>query len=1152
MRITRLDLLRYGKFTDTSVSLPRAAHDFHLIVGPNEAGKSTLRDAIQDLLFGIEPRSRYNFLHAHSEMRLGALIEQGDQQLDFLRTKARSKTLQSATGTPLADNALTPFLGPIERSFFDQMFGLNHDRLVAGGQEILSASNDVGQILFQAAAGIGSLGTIRDKLEQEADGLWAPRKSDKREYYIAASELEKAEAALKQSTVRTKDWQAARSAVDAIAEQLKTARDRYDTLAHARFQLERVRRVAPMLTRLTLVERQVANMGPVVSLPANAAEQLTHAEHELAIAAQSLLLYQEQSAELAEKIAALHPDESILARSADIDALSATRQHVRNHERDMAKREGEIRVWWQDIEEAARQLSWPVEDEEATTRRLPGSLLRSGLDGLVRRHSTLVQTLAATQEALKARADEVKAIDAEISLLPVTVIAVALIDGLSAARALGNVLAQEKRLDAQVAKLKRDLAASELELGQCNPGSDNLRQLLAPSQDESSSLIKRRADLDSTLSATQVRLTETQTEIKSLELEISQYQAAHDPVTLADVTQVRTQRDSTWQAIKTGALTLGAAAAGYEQSVVQADSLSDQRHDKAQEETELQARLDRLQRLQLQLTDLGEREQESAQGLAKFDKTWADRMHALGLSGLALLQVSDWRSARERVLSVASAVAESKAAQQEFRDTVTAATAALAQAMQPIKPVAQSLKLPALILLADELVSASTRAQERRSTLARQKIRAEAAMPDLTQRVAQAQAAIEAWAAELQTKLKQAHLPLDASSAAVEAALLLFERMNQSLQRIRETRVTRIDTMRLDLDDFASAAQALAADLAPELTADRPADISLSLDRELKQHAAAAQELARLKKELGKTTAQATAASSKIAQAKASLEPLLRLSGTTNNDELRAATARSDSLRTLMTEQDQALKQLLSAGDGLERDALAAELAATDADAVSTSLADNKRQTDEVVAEQNKLSGELTAAEATLGKIAGQGEAARAESQRQQALARMGNALERYVKVYTAAKLLRWSIEKFRENKQGPMLARASAVFRDLTQNAFSKLVVDFDSEPLQLSGQRPSGELVEIEGMSEGTRDQLYLALRLAALELHLQQTIALPFIADDLFINYDDGRAKAGLAALAKLSQSTQVIFLSHHAHLVPVAQSVFGAGLNVVMLS
>src|SRR3989338_867500 len=117
MRITRLDLLRYGKFTDKSVSLPNTGKDFHLIIGPNEAGKSTLRNAIQDLLFGIETRSRYNFLHPHSEMRLGALIEHGDNKLDLVRTKARTKTLQTPAGASLPDNSLTSFLGQVDRNF---------------------------------------------------------------------------------------------------------------------------------------------------------------------------------------------------------------------------------------------------------------------------------------------------------------------------------------------------------------------------------------------------------------------------------------------------------------------------------------------------------------------------------------------------------------------------------------------------------------------------------------------------------------------------------------------------------------------------------------------------------------------------------------------------------------------------------------------------------------------------------------------------------------------------------------------------------------------------------------------------------------------------------------------------------------------------
>ena len=86
---------------------------------------------------------------------------------------------------------------------------------------------------------------------------------------------------------------------------------------------------------------------------------------------------------------------------------------------------------------------------------------------------------------------------------------------------------------------------------------------------------------------------------------------------------------------------------------------------------------------------------------------------------------------------------------------------------------------------------------------------------------------------------------------------------------------------------------------------------------------------------------------------------------------------------------------------------------------------------------------------------------------------------------------------------------------------------------------------------MSDGTRDQLYLALRMAALELHLGQAQSLPFVADDLFVNYDDARAKAGLEELKVLSASAQVLFLSHHDHLVPAVRSVFGNAVNIVAL-
>ncbi|SDH57689.1 hypothetical protein SAMN05216466_11148 [Paraburkholderia phenazinium] len=49
----------------------------------------------------------------------------------------------------------------------------------------------------------------------------------------------------------------------------------------------------------------------------------------------------------------------------------------------------------------------------------------------------------------------------------------------------------------------------------------------------------------------------------------------------------------------------------------------------------------------------------------------------------------------------------------------------------------------------------------------------------------------------------------------------------------------------------------------------------------------------------------------------------------------------------------------------------------------------------------------------------------------------------------------------------------------------------------------------------------------------------------------NYDDQRARAGLEALATLSEKTQVVFLSHHDHLTSIVREVFGNAVNVVHL-
>ena len=104
----------------------------------------------------------------------------------------------------------------------------------------------------------------------------------------------------------------------------------------------------------------------------------------------------------------------------------------------------------------------------------------------------------------------------------------------------------------------------------------------------------------------------------------------------------------------------------------------------------------------------------------------------------------------------------------------------------------------------------------------------------------------------------------------------------------------------------------------------------------------------------------------------------------------------------------------------------------------------------------------------------------------------------------------------------------------------------------MHLTGVRPDGEVVAVLSLSTGTEDQLFLALRIAAVEDYLVRAVALPFVADDLFVNFDTERSTAGFEVLGQLAEQTQVLFYTHHQHLVDVARKTLGAEVHVVSLA
>lgn len=143
-------------------------------------------------------------------------------------------------------------------------------------------------------------------------------------------------------------------------------------------------------------------------------------------------------------------------------------------------------------------------------------------------------------------------------------------------------------------------------------------------------------------------------------------------------------------------------------------------------------------------------------------------------------------------------------------------------------------------------------------------------------------------------------------------------------------------------------------------------------------------------------------------------------------------------------------------------------------------------------------------------------------------------------------------LQHFRDRNRSGMLAKAKASFITLTENSYVDLVTRPNEKGVeQLIATRKNGATVTADNLSMGTRYQLYLALRIAAYHEYRQHRTPLPFIADDIFETFDEARTRSALAEFAQMALHGQVIYFTHHRHVADIAQDVV-PGINTIELN
>ena len=1158
MRFRYLDLIRYGKFTDHLIDLPgpdgSGEPDFHLIVGPNEAGKSTIRHAITDLLFGIESRSRFDFLHGKSEMRLGALLENGDAQLEFHRLKRNKQPLRGPDDDLLPDDALAPYTGNADRTSFEREFCLDHARLAAGGQSILNSKDDVGRMLFEASAGVGVFGDFLDRLDKESATLWSRHRSKDREFYKALDAFNDAKRAVKEATARTKEWKDTNMKVVEASEALVAAKDDYEVLERTRTQLDRVRRVAPHFqTRKAKID-ELAALGDIIALPENAAEDLNAVKKDMVNADRLLLEHQALINKAVKERDGVSVDETLLARKNDIIGLRDEKSRVKNHPLDIAKREAESLALKKDIEALVSDLEWDMTDEDSLDSALPSAVLRKDIETLANAHGGLDQSAASTAENVRGKERDLADWSDDLKALPHLQLPPDIKVSLTEARALGNI--KDSRVEH---KNRIDRANDQLEIqfARMRPWTGSvrdLRQLIVPDDEEVQEFKNKERDIVTEQKSVEEQHEETEGELKALELRESSFQESRQPITPEDIVSSRRDRDELWTKIRSGTKTVVDVGDDYESRVTAADDLTDRRYQNAEEAKELEHLRGEIARLK-QKRDRQDAKIEKIKDQRKNLMTdWGQITERLSLCDMSISAVQTWLSHYRIALIEAEKLADEETNLRSLESRETAAATGIRQALAQAdisEETTAALMLQRLINDAETVVLEAESTKTQRKQLEDQLQRGRNDLADLKDKAAKSLQELDAWNASWSEKCQAAGLPDKVTPQTANMALALMTELKGKLKENRDLKESRIKAMQRDIENFERRAETLVQAIAPDLTGHAAEDICAALCQQLTKAENEQNTLEKANRDIEENTAHRNKAQTLKNEAEARLAPHMERAKVDTIADLETAIERSQHLHLLNRAIEEATTTILELGDGLSLDDLDAEVAEEDLPTIAARLDDVKEQSVAAMTLRDDCVLQKKNAEAEKAKIHGQADAATAEAQRQEALARMAEVTERFIKVHIGARLLRWSIERYRDEKRGPLLERASNIFSILTLGSFQALEIDYDGDTPQLMGRRSDGKYVDFEGLSEGTGDQLFLSLRLAAVEMQLQHAQPLPFIADDLFINYSDDRAVQGFKALSDLATKSQVIYFTHHEHLVEVARMAIGKELSVTRL-
>ncbi|MBN9438478.1 YhaN family protein [Bosea sp. (in: a-proteobacteria)] len=1146
MRLRRLDLTRYGKFTGHALYFGERRQgrpDFHIVYGLNEAGKSTAFSAYLDLLYGIEERSRYGFLHAYNAMEVGAALEFDGQLHEFRRIKQRSNSLRDATGQPVGEALLGGALTGLSREAYRLMFSLDDQTLEDGGNAILDSKGDLGELLFSASAGLAGLSRSLAAIASEADGIFRKRASSteiavlKRRLQELKTERDAIDVQASTHAVLVVERDRAAQAYDEAAVERGTLKARQD-------ELDGQMRAAPLAAEHLALGERLAEMEALPRPPSHWSAQLPALMTTQARLSTTLTGLDERRERLDAEIEAIAVDQRLLRLSDRIAALVAEAARFRGAAIDLPKRQTALREVEARLQRIAASITGPGRSEAAEMLVLDAATLmrlRSLLERWSGLEATRVATAAelATAEITAERASEELALP-EQAHPPLNVAAKAVLQTLTG-RIRETDLPARRRV-AESAVQNREIAQEEAlaSLGPWAGSADDLARLPLPTLAEIGRWREQLLDLERRAARHIEQGRAIESERVEAEAKLAAAQSSLGAIGDEEASALRQERERAWAAHR-NALT-AESADSFEKAMQAVDAVAEARF----------AAVDRLAGLRDLRRDLGvfeAREKREAELLAAAEAETATLALAvdaacppgLGAASSSLAEriarLALWAERRERALATASELRSARTALAQIDASLDGERAALEAALTDAGLAAQGLALAPLLAATDAHLAADAArlqaremaersARESRRVLETRRKAADAAEVDIRNWVALWDKALSAsWLAEGAPDREAVSAILD-PLAALPAALAERDEIRH-----------RIVTMEADQASYLAELAALRAELG-----EAGGDLSAEAATELTERRGAAQRALalRMAKEAERAEVEQArqVALADKAQHEAARTEITAFFGVSELSEVAERLEACANRARMEAERDKLAAGIVRETSAPSLEAAFERLHALEAGERARLRAEGSRRLDDLDERLQTLFAARSTAEDRLKAIGGDDAVLRIESEKRITMLDIEEKAMRFLQLRTGALLAERALETYRDKHRGSMMQRASDAFRAMTCDAYAGLATRPEKDRDTLIGLSEGGSKLAVD-MSKGTRFQLYLALRLASYAEFAATRQPVPFVADDIMETFDEPRSEQVLAQFGMMAMTGQVIYLTHHRHICELAR-------------